>query len=305
MLKNIPAPAQLATDFLKFMAHQESASLHTLRAYSLDLSGSLGLGKVQSEGLRSLFAGAALPASDLFELNPTTTMPALPVKGSLATRNRKIASLKSFFRWAYQNQKLSEDFGLHLVCPRPAKKIPHFLSVDEALSVLQQFTDSELNEKTLFLLLYGGGLRVSEACSLTWKQVNFSQKNVLIKGKGSKERLLALPPLVWNALKELQQFTFKSGHVFGKALNTRTAYDWVRRSGQRAGLLRPLHPHALRHSYATHLLGSGANLRTLQALLGHESLQATEKYTHLGIDQLARTMEHLHPLGSAQKKQAS
>ncbi|HWU44604.1 MAG TPA: tyrosine-type recombinase/integrase, partial [Bdellovibrio sp.] len=86
--------------------------------------------------------------------------------------------------------------------------------------------------------------------------------------------------------------------VFGEeALSQRRAYEMVRQSGVRAGLLKPLHPHALRHSFATHLLSSGANLRTLQELLGHESLQATEKYTHLGIDQLARTMEQLHPLG--------
>ncbi|MNT36365.1 Tyrosine recombinase XerD [compost metagenome] len=90
--------------------------------------------------------------------------------------------------------------------------------------------------------------------------------------------------------------------VFGnEALNPRTAYEIIRQSGLRAGLLQPLHPHALRHSFATHLLSSGANLRTLQELLGHESLQATEKYTHLGIDQLARTMENIHPLGSKLK----
>jgi integrase/recombinase XerC/integrase/recombinase XerD len=91
--------------------------------------------------------------------------------------------------------------------------------------------------------------------------------------------------------------------VFGtKALSTRVAYSWIRQLGLKAGLLRPLHPHLLRHSFATHLLVSGASLRTLQELLGHSSLQATEKYTHLNLDQLARTLAQHHPLGEAQTR---
>ena len=86
--------------------------------------------------------------------------------------------------------------------------------------------------------------------------------------------------------------------VFGEtALNSRKGYELIRKLGKQAGLMNPLHPHALRHSYATHLLANGANLRTLQSLLGHESLQATEKYTHLSVDHLARLIDSSHPLG--------
>ena len=94
----------------------------------------------------------------------------------------------------------------------------------------------------------------------------------------------------------------KAPYVFGEqALSTRVAYDIVRKAGVRAGLLKPLHPHALRHSYATHLLRSGANLRVLQALLGHATLQATSRYTHIGIDDLARTLEAHHPTAGRSK----
>jgi len=84
-------------------------------------------------------------------------------------------------------------------------------------------------------------------------------------------------------------------------LQTRAAYDWIRQRGARAGLHTPISPHSLRHSFATHLLVSGANLRTLQELLGHSSLQATEKYTHLGLDQLTKALKNHHPLGDRQK----
>ncbi len=128
---------------------------------------------------------------------------------------------------------------------------------------------------------------------------NLRRKTLRVKGKGSKERVIALPSLSVDVLARWKKKKVLSMSLFfgEEPLNTRTAYDMVRKSGVRAGLLKPLHPHALRHSFATHLLSSGANLRTLQELLGHESLQATEKYTHLGIDHLARTMEKMHPLG--------
>ena len=95
----------------------------------------------------------------------------------------------------------------------------------------------------------------------------------------------------------MQGFYLKTDYAFGEhELNTRTAYEMIRGLGKKVGLMNPLHPHALRHSFATHLLASGANLRTLQTLLGHDSLQATEKYTHLNVDQLARLIEQTHPL---------
>jgi len=114
-----------------------------------------------------------------------------------------------------------------------------------------------------------------------------------------------LPDLGIEILKKLKKLT-DDDFVFGiEPLNPRVAYEWVRTRGAKAMLMKPLHPHALRHSFATHLLSSGANLRTLQELLGHESLQATEKYTHLGIDQLARTMEMHHPLNMTEKRKKS
>lgn len=164
--------------------------------------------------------------------------------------------------------------------------------------------DRERAERALLLilLLYGGGLRVSEACRLEWTHVANEGRVLRVRGKGAKERIIALPPIAARRLLQARGGC-EGPYVFGfEPLSTRKAYEIVRQAGARAGLLKPLHPHALRHSYATHLLASGANLRTLQELLGHQTLQATERYTHLSIDQLARTLENYHPLSSGAAK---
>ncbi len=141
---------------------------------------------------------------------------------------------------------------------------------------------------------------MSEACSVKWQDIDATKRIIRIRGKGSKERIVALPPIVFKSISAL---TGQGKFIWGvEPLSTRVAFSIVRSLGARAGLVKPLHPHALRHSFATHLLSSGTNLRTLQELLGHASLTATQKYTHLGIDHLARTVENHHPLGRGNKK---
>lgn len=279
--------------YLKFMVFIKDASPLTIKHYQIDLQQAFKYDKKSPLPL-SPISEVELLATARNAFNDWATL-------ALSSRNRKAATLKSFFSWAFAEGLTERDLSLQITCPKVPKKIPHFLSVDEALAVLNSFDSSEkipLREKVLFLLLYGGGLRISEACHLRWSDVQLEQKILRVKGKGGKERVVALPILSADVLRQWKKDSSFNEFVFGEApLNSRTAYELVRQSGVRAGLLKPLHPHALRHSFATHLLSSGANLRTLQELLGHESLQATEKYTHLGIDQLARTMEAVHPLG--------
>jgi site-specific recombinase XerD len=292
MAKTLPLRESI-DKYMKFMEFVQSSSPLTLRHYLRDLH------QVFEADKGSGFPEKAFTEVELlaFVREAFNGWAGL----SLASRNRKGATLKSFFSWAFREGLLETDLAFHVTCPRVPRKLPHFLSVDEVLSVLRSFDGVErplLKEKTLFLLLYGGGLRISEACDLQWSQVQMDQKVLRVIGKGSKERLIAIPAMAMATLKTWKNESPFDKFVFGEeALNTRTAYEMIRQSGKRAGLLKPLHPHALRHSFATHLLSSGANLRTLQELLGHESLTATEKYTHLGIDQLARTMESMHPLG--------
>jgi site-specific recombinase XerD len=282
-------------NFLNYMENIQSCSPLTRKAYLLDLTQAFGE-YLNPENRNQRVSETTLTVAARAALLRWGNL-------SLSSRNRKSATLKSFFGYLFQESKIERDFASQIRSPKIPKKIPHFISVDEALAVLQSFeTDPDPNpdEKLLFLLLYGCGLRVSEACRLEWKNIDLNQKILRIIGKGGKERLVAAPKPVIDIL--IRRSRISASVWAGMELSSRKAYEWIRRRGQKAGLLRPIHPHALRHSFATHLLSSGANLRTLQELLGHESLQATEKYTHLGVDQLARTLDSHHPLGIRTRK---
>lgn len=296
--KRSPMPIELTAEinkFLNYLENIETCSPLTLKAYRLDLSQAFPNleDPVKKAGLWSeaeLLHQARLALQSWGPL-------------SLASRNRKSATLKSFFGFLFQQGLIESDLASQIHSPKVPKKIPHFISVDEVLAVLQSY-DRDPNpnplERLLFLVLYGTGLRVSEACALEWKNIDLQRRVLRVRGKGDKERLVAIPRSVCEILRSAPQ---QSASVWGlQGLSSRQAYEWIRTRGVQAGLLRPIHPHALRHSFATHLLASGANLRTLQELLGHESLQATEKYTHLGVDQLARTLEQHHPFGGPTKK---
>jgi integrase/recombinase XerC/integrase/recombinase XerD len=195
-----------------------------------------------------------------------------------------------------------------VICPKRPSKTPHFLSMDEVISLLRHLKE-ELNKAAkaddiyicrrnynLVLLLYSGALRVSEACQLKWADYKPGRGQILLLGKGAKERIISLPNNVNSELTKVEKIGSFIFSPNDKPLNTRTAYQIVKDSGAACGLLKPLNPHALRHSLATHLLSGGMNLRTLQTLLGHQSLSATEKYTHLSIDALSETLKKAHPL---------
>ncbi len=278
--------SQKINKYLEYMANVESASAHTLRAYTTDL-------KIITQIL-SEDCSESLIISHLRKAQTSWQ------KLSPATRNRKAASLKSFLNWMFQKSYLSADLSLRIQTPRVPQKIPHFLSPDEVLSVLKSYSKKlssrEAQDQVLFFLLYGVGLRVSEACQMKWSDVDFKKSQLLTNRKGGKQQWVPAPGIVMNLLKQYSQ-NQTDNFVFGvKPMNTRTAYEIIKLRGQKAGLLNPLHPHALRHSYATHLLTSGADLRSLQELLGHQSLGTTQKYTHLSTHELARMIQKFHPL---------
>lgn len=301
MSRNKNGQTQIFTaicNYLNFMDNVQSSSPHTLRSYGLDLAQAFKQ-EISSKDWKKPPSPGPLSSPKLL----TLCREALHGWGnlSLASRNRKAATLKSFLKWAYAESLIEKDLARQIHCPSVPKKLPHFISVDEVLSVLSLFKSGRMpNQKValetqaLFYLLYGGGLRVSEACELKWQHIDSSRRALVIKGKGGKERLAILPE---KALKVISLLPKTGAYIWGeRALSTRRAYDWIRQLGAQANLLKPLHPHALRHSFATHLLTSGASMRALQELLGHQSLTATEKYTHLGIDHLSRTLEKHHPL---------
>ncbi|MCB9025153.1 MAG: tyrosine-type recombinase/integrase [Bdellovibrionaceae bacterium] len=312
--------ADLALKFLQFQVLNNAASYYTSKSYANDLrqffshvTFSKPFFRISKKTIELEYLGIFSTLSENPLQNWSETQLLEWVRKaqsswahlSLASRNRKASCLKSFLNWLHKEGHIQKNLSSLVQAPRVPIKLPNFLSVDECFSLIKYLTsktnheDLESLEKlVLVLLLYGGGLRVSEACDLKWKNIELSKSRVLILGKGGKERWGPLPQLCITYIKKMPR---SSNYLFGdNALSTRKAYDWVRNAGKEAGLIRPLSPHALRHSFATHILTSGADLRVIQELLGHNSLNATQKYTHLSVDQLAHKLENFHPL--AQKK---
>lgn len=317
MAKKIHSNAVLFLEELDFI---EKKSPHTLKAYSKDLDQSLAFlqkGSFRGPKIDGFSTYSFVPEDEnssedsneecdeaIFTKEISKYLHAVSHLET-STRGRKIATLKKFFAFL-KRENLITKIPYFLVTPKRAQKIPHFISVDEAMSVLQTFkklilenkvpSERELQQEILFLLLYGAGLRVSEACNLQWDHLNLAQRKLRVTGKGEKTRVISFPMALQLKLADL--YRSRTGRfVWGDtALHTRHAYNLIRDCGEAAGLNKPLNPHALRHSFATHLLSDGADLRIIQELLGHSSLNATEKYTHISLDQLAQTMESFHPL---------
>ena len=295
--------SEFISKYLKYQTNIKSISSNTYKSYATDLKQFLSFLNEFNEDHKKFsgYKDKSLAALH-FALGNWSHLKA-------TSRNRKHACVKSFLKWMHEEKHLKDPIDHHVICPKRPQKTPHFLSVDEVMALLRYLKEQTKTQGTadqqfkrhrnylLVLLLYSGALRVSEACELKWKNFFKSQSQIKVLGKGGKERIISLPE---NVNTELAQLEKLSDYIFSmneKPLNPRTAYEIVRSSGAASGLIRPLNPHALRHSLATHLLTGGMNLRTLQTLLGHRSLTATEKYTHLSVDKLGEILKKSHPLG--------
>ena len=309
---------QYVYKYLKYMEFMKLSSPNTIKSYCIDLKQLLlfftphiesFVSKKQLKAFMDLSQNKIPDLPDSCSVGPKDLQDMLEktVKKSLkhwsrlspASRNRKYACVKGFLKWLFVKGYIKTDLQSKIKLPKIPARLPHYLSVDEALHLINTLQKEISNNKQhtedllLILLLYGAGLRVSEACGLQWNQIDIDKKALRIKGKGNKERLAILPE---PALKLLKKQKKQKGFLFENNRSTRKAFDRVRYWGQKAGLNKPLSPHTLRHSFATHLLNSGSDLRTLQELLGHKSLSATQKYTHLSLSHLAKTLESHHPL---------
>ncbi len=305
--------AHLACLYLDQLFNTCALRPHSLKGYTVDLNQFFALkgfeifskkGRHHITSKTWVQSDKSIDASDVL----TWSRQAQAVWGPLsaASRQRKASALKAFFKWCLKEGHMEQNIGTHIVAPKVPEKLPHFISVDEALVVLKHCQDrslSSIKSKSLFLLLYGGGLRVSEACALKWRDINHERNSLLVQGKGGKERHACVPPM---ALEALARLPLVGEYIWGqKSLNPRSAFNMIQKLGLKAGLQKPLTPHALRHSFATHLLESGADLRILQELLGHSSLRATQKYLHLDLNRLSHIMETQHPLGQSINSPAS
>ena len=228
------------------------------------------------------------------------------VKRSVA---RQMSVLRAFFRWLHREGHIPRDPTRHLSPIKTEKRLPAFLDRQEAvalLSVPDPETPQGLRDRALLELLYGAGLRVSEAVGLDLGDLDLGRQEVRVRGKGSRERVVPFGRMARRALEDYLHRgrpALEGGkgspalflNRYGGRLSARSVQALVRRYALLAGLEPGVHPHTLRHTFATHLLEGGADLRAVQALLGHASPTTTQVYTHITDAQARRVYERVHP----------
>lgn len=294
----------LIQKFLKYLEIEKNASLHTISSYKIDLKqfmehfGELDLTQITPTRLRSWLAGF--------------------VGSSKSTRARKLSCLKSFFRYLVREGVTKTNPVLGMSGPKRDKKLPSFLDREQIIKLLEAPPDNTLlglRDRAILETLYSGGIRVSELVGLDINDVDFISEALKVKGKGKKERLVPIGGPAVSAIKEylsarkplplaLPDF-YRRGkgeggqsvftNRFGKRLGTRTVQRVVARYMRVASLQGHISPHSLRHTFATHMLDAGADLRSVQELLGHESISTTQVYTHITPERLKQVYDKAHP----------
>jgi len=286
-------------DFLAFLEHERNASAHTLDGYRRDLTQYAAYLKVRKTDFRR--ADPFAVRGFLAYLHESELR-----KSSVA---RKLAALRSFYRFALRKKWVADNPATVVATPKQDQPIPSFLSEDEMaafLDLARGETPSALRDKALLEFLYATGVRVSELVGMNLEDVHLGERLVRIRGKRKKERVVPFGRRAEDRLSAYlrarpilaasdpgQRAVFLNRR--GGRLTARSVERIVDASIRRAAVRRKISPHSLRHSFASHLLSRGADLRTIQELLGHASLATTQKYTHLDLGHLLETYRKSHP----------
>lgn len=227
-----------------------------------------------------------------------------------STIGRKLAALKGFFRYLVREGVLARDPLVGFSTPKQEAPLVKFLSVDEAFRVLGCLPEEGIlpaRDRAVMEVLYSSGVRVSELVGLDWREVDFSLGVLKVFGKGSKERIVPVGEVALAALRDYADHqrgrwgrTARGEEPvflnrFGTRITTRSIARIVDKYLRLAGIPVRMGPHGLRHTFATHLLNAGADLRSIQELLGHVSLSTTQRYTHVNLDQLTAVYDRAHP----------
>ena len=296
--------------FSRYLLSARNASRETVRAYRREVS---DLRDFLSEDGRTMFApgGAGWWKSvSVADLRRYLAARFPGRKGS--TMARKIAALRSFFSFLVTRGEIPGNPAIGVTAPRRSMRLPEFLPVDEMMDLLRSLPAGEKAGKrdvAILELLYSSGLRVGELVSLRRMDVSLEEGTVRVRGKGRKVRVVPVGEKARNALLGYLAETGRAGrreeeadwrgalfrNVRGGALSARSVARILEKALERAGLTRHLSPHGIRHSFATHLLESGADLRAIQEMLGHASLSTTQRYARVNVSHLVRAYEEAHP----------
>ena len=292
---------QLLEQFAEHLLIERNLSVHTRKAYLADLHMFQAFAR---EALGATANGPLIKQVDQLLLRRYLAQ--LHKSHSKTSIARKLAALRTFFRYLVREGVLEVNPGELVGTPRQEKYLPNTLTIDEVFALLERKGSGDplqLRDRAIFELLYSSGLRVGELVALNRDGIDFEQGLVRVLGKGNKERLV---PIGRKALAALQDYlaTRSDGEASqqplflnqrGGRLTSRSVQRHLKIFLLKSGIIRDATPHALRHTFATHLLDSGADLRAIQELLGHSSLSTTQKYTQVSMQHLADVYDKAHP----------
>jgi integrase/recombinase XerC len=296
--------------FIHYLSLEKNASPHTCRCYRKDLEGF-------EDFLKS--SGMYLSASGDVEIEKADRMAIRKYMSSLHRKNkkssiaRKISTLRSFFKYLIREQVIASNPAKSVSTPKVEKTLPTTLTVDEAFRLMDSpksipekssevSKENRLRDRAILELLYSSGLRVSELVGLNLDQLNPDLGIVRVMGKGRKERIVPVGGKAIEALKAyLEERRVSRGedpifiNSFGGRLTTRSVGRLIKKYSRHSGIFRKVSPHSLRHTFATHLLDAGADIREIQEMLGHSSLSTTQRYTHVSMGKLMEVYDKAHP----------
>ena len=291
------------SSFEDFLSSERNYSKHTLKAYLADIK---EFGLVLKEMSLISPENGDIDFLNMDETPVRVFISKLYKKNKKVSISRKIASVRTFFEFLIRRGEMKSNSAKLVPSPKGEKRLPTFLTVDEVVKLVEApGSDNvyESRDRAVLELLYSCGLRVSELVGVNLNDLDLESMSVKVLGKGNKERLVPLGSKASSAIKIylIQRLDLKpkEDYLFvnsrGGRLTTRSIDRIIKKYAAISGIPKNISPHVLRHTFATHLLGGGADLRAIQEILGHKSLSTTQRYTHTSVEKLMEIYDKTHP----------
>lgn len=286
-------------NFISYIKHEENLSVNTVKAYHRDVSSFLDyLAKQKIENVK-----------DINTLNIRSYLLTIHNKLDKVSVSRITSSIRSFLRYLNLQGLIKIDVLTKVLSPKIPKKLMFSLSIEEVnkfFSIIDTSTDLGKRNLAILELLYATGIRVTELVNIKLSDIDFKEKIIKVLGKGRKERIVPFNIEAFNAINNY--LNIRNNFVYadkpnnslflnksGSTLSQRSIQRILKFISLKSGILKNATPHTMRHSYATHLIEAGASIKTVKELLGHASINATERYTHITVEKLAEIYKKTHP----------
>jgi integrase/recombinase XerC len=289
--------AQQIQLFELYLQTERAVSVHTSAAYGSDLAQLLTFAVTEK--------GEDVSADDVDHLLLRRYLAGLSKDTKKSSIGRKLAAIRSFFRFLVRRGIMARNPAELIATPKKEQRLPFHLDIDQTTTLMEAPGEEQkyaLRDRALLELLYSSGLRVSELTGLNIGELDLATGMVRVTGKGGKERIVPVGSRALEAVSvylEQREDDSRSGALFlntrGERINRRSVARVVDTHVMRIAAFKRISPHTLRHTFATHMLEGGADLRAIQELLGHASLSTTQKYTHVSIDRLMEVYDKSHP----------